>query len=106
MYEGKDVDLTGVDWSAEALNQARQHYPQGTYVQAQAHDSGLPTGSFDTAVALGLLDYYEDWTPIVDEMKRLSHGYVMATLLNGFRGHDWTAYPQICGNWHLLVLDS
>lgn len=103
MYEGKEIDLTGVDWSAEALNQAKLHYPQGVYVQAEAHDSGLPTGSFDTVVALGLLDYFNDWEKIIKEMKRLSNGgAIMATLLNGFRGHNWSAYPKICGNWHMI----
>lgn len=108
MYEGKDVDLTGVDWSAEALNQARLHYPQGTYVQADASDSGLPTGQYDTVIMLGLLDYYEDWAPVLKEARRLVKpgGAISGTLLHGFLGHDWSSYPHICGNWHLAELDS
>lgn len=106
MYEGKDIDLTGVDWSAEALNQARLHYPKGNYVQAKAEDSGLPTGQFDTVLMLGLLDYYEDWTTVLNEARRLvkKDGKILATLLNGFYNHDWTKYQKICGNWYLIYL--
>lgn len=106
MYEGRDVDLTGVDWSAEALNQASLHYPKGVYVQARATDSGLPTGSFDTVIMCGLLDYFDDWAPVVQEARRLVKpgGKILATLLNGYNGHDWSAYPTISGNWHLAQL--
>lgn len=105
MYEGKTVGLVGVDWSAEALKQARLHYPHGVYIQADALSTGLPSGQFDTVVALGLFDYYEDWTPLRREMERLKRpgGAAMATLLNGFQGHDWTQYPHITGNWHLMT---
>lgn len=104
MYEGKDIDLTGVDWSLEALNQARLHYPKGIYVQASATDSGLPTGQYDTVLMMGLLDYFEDWTPVLTEARRLTKpsGKILGTLLHGFWGHDWSKYPKICGNWHLV----
>lgn len=104
MYENKDIDLTGVDWSEEALKQAKLHYPNGMYIKAYATATGLPSGQFDSVIACGLLDYFNDWTPVIIEARRLlkSGGKFYATLLNGFQGHDWTNYPHITGNWHLV----
>jgi len=103
MYEGKNVKLTGVDSSEEALKQAKLHYPKGSYVCADATATGLPSGKFDTVLMLGLLDYFEDWTPVLKEARRIGKEKIIATLLNGFRGHDWTMYPKITGNWHLFT---
>lgn len=54
---------------------------------------------------LGLLDYFEDWTPVLEEARRLKkpEGKIIATLLNGYEGHDWTSYPRITSNWHLYL---
>lgn len=118
MYEGKTVDLTGVDWSAEALRQASLHYPSGKYVHASALTSGLPTGQFDTVIMLGLLDYFEDWTPVVTEARRLvaPNGVILATLLHGFNDHDWSdpdnakskahllSYQHVTSNWYLAEI--
>lgn len=106
MWKDKDVDLIGVDWSAEALKQAKLNYPKGVYVQAQAHATGLPSGQFDSVIACGLLDLIENWNPVIMEAERLlkGGGIFYATLLNGFSGHDWSKYPKICGNWHLMIL--
>src|SRR3990167_9794659 len=71
MYEGKSVNLTGIDQSEEALKQAKIHYPQGVYVLAGITNTGLPTGQFDTVVSFGVLDYFAEWTPVVREAKRL-----------------------------------
>lgn len=106
MYEGKEIGLVGIDWSAEALKQARLHYPCGVYIQADATATGLPSGQFDAVGMFGLLDYFEDWEPVLKEARRLikPEGKIVATLLDGFRGHNWKKYPRICGNWHLLCV--
>jgi len=108
MYEGKTVSLIGVDWSVEALKQARIHYPYGVYIQGDASNTGLPTGQFDTVVSCGLLDYFNDWNPVIIEAKRLLKpgGKFYATLLQGFNNHDWSSYPHIVGNWHLAVFSK
>ena len=105
MYEGKTVSLIGVDWSVEALRQAKLHYPCGTYILGSAERTGLPTGQFDTVVACGLLDLIDDWEPVIMEAKRLLKPgkKFCATLLQGFNNHDWSDYPKICGNWHLAT---
>src|SRR3990167_8434334 len=114
MYEGKQVSLVGVDWSAEALLQAKKHYPCGVYIQADVSATGLPTGQFDSVIALGLLDYFDDWIPVYNEMLRLCKpgGKIYATLLNGFQNHIWTeetarqkasikSFRHVCSNWFL-----
>ena len=105
MYEGKTVSLIGVDWSVEALKQARIHYPYGIYIQGDALKTGLPTGQFDTVVACGLLDLIDDWNPVIMEAKRLLKPGKKAyfTLLQDFNNHDWSSYPHIVGNWHLAI---
>ena len=116
MWEGKNVDLTGVDFSAEALKQAGLHYPSGKYVLADACSTGLPSEEFDTVIMLGVLDYYEDWTLVVKEAKRIckKEGKIFATLLHGFEGHDWSkrenikfdvkSYCHVTSNWYLVEL--
>jgi len=97
-----------MDWSAEGLEQARKHYPQGIYIRAEAHNTGLPRGQFDTVVACGLLDLIDDWNPVIIEARRLLKpgGKFYATLLQGFNNHDWSSYPHIVGNWHLAVFSK
>lgn len=117
MYEGKQVSLIGIDWSSEALLQARKHYPQGVYIQADVTKTGLPQGQFDTVVMCGLLDYFGDWKPVIDEAKRLvkPEGKIFATLLYGFNKHMWTEdlaktkanvvkFKHITGNWYLIEI--
>ena len=105
MYEGKTVSLIGVDWSVEALKQAKIHYPYGVYIQASASNTGLPTGQFDAVIACGLLDLVDDWNPVIMEARRLLKPgkKFYATLLQGFDNHDWSSYPHIVGNWHLAT---
>ena len=105
MYEGRTVSLTGVDWSKEALEQAKKHCPNGNYVLADVSSTGLPTGQFDVVVGCGLLDWIDDWEPVIVEAKRLLKPGKKAyfTLLQGFNSHDWSQYPHIVGNWHLAV---
>lgn len=106
LYKDKNIDLTGVDFSAEALEQAKKNYPKGNYFLADARSTGLPDGKFDTVMMLGLLDYFDDWTQMINEAKRVckKDGRIMATLLNGFRGHDWTKYSHVVGNWYLYEI--
>ena len=108
MYIGSNFDLIGVDWSKEALNEARLNYPQGNYLCASVTDTCLPEAYFDTVVMFGLLDYFEDWTPVIEEARRIvkPNGIIIGTLLNKFNGHDWEQYPHLIGNWHLIKIPS
>lgn len=105
IYKDKVIDLTGVDISQEALNQAKVNYPQGKYILADATDTKLPDSSFDTVLMLGLLDYFDDWNEVLKEARRIKKpdGRIVATLLNGFEGHNWTSYEHLTSNWHLYI---
>ena len=117
MYEGKNVSLIGLDWSEEALKQAKLHYPWGQYVLAKAEKTGLPSDQFDTIIMSGLLDYFEDWTELLTEARRIlkKDGIIVATLLQGFNGHNWTEdvvrsktdiklFKHAVGNWFLIEM--
>ena len=106
IYKDLDVDLTGVDFSEEAINQAKINYPKGKYLVSDALKTNLPSGEFDTILMLGLLDYYPDWTEIIAEVKRLvkPNGKIFATLLDGFDGHNWKNYKHITSNWYLYEI--
>lgn len=105
LYKGKDIDLTGVDQSQEALNRAKEEYPNGKYVLADVRHTGLPSEEFDTVILSGVLDYFDDWNDILKEARRITknEGHIVGTLLNGFNGHDWSEYPRITSNWHLYL---
>lgn len=103
IWKDKEVDLTGVDISSKALEEAQINYPQGKYILADCRNTGLPNKVFDTVTLFGLLDYFEDWNEVLKEARRIRKdgGKIFATLLHGFNNHDWTKYPMIAGNWHL-----
>jgi len=105
IYEGTDVDFLGVDSSQEAINQAMIRHPGKQFVVGDATDTRLLEHSFDTVVMLGLLDYFENWDDVLKEARRLVKpgGKIVGTLLHKFNGHDWSKYPHITGNWHLVV---
>lgn len=105
LYQGKDVDLTGVDFSASALDQARKNYPKGTYILADARETGLPDKEFDTCIMSGLLDYFEDWEVALKEARRITKKTIIGTLFHSFEGHDWSSYPRLTGLWHLYRED-
>lgn len=102
MYKGTNIDVTGVDFSEEAIREARINYPQGSFLVADARAINLPSGSFDTVIMSGLLDYFDDWADVLKEARRITQkdGIVIGTLLHGYKGHDWSSYPHLTGNWH------
>jgi hypothetical protein len=107
MYENTTIDLTGLDQSIEGLKQAQKHYPQGKYVFGDATKTPFLEKSFDTCMMLGLIDYHCDIGPFVREAQRITRKKIIATVLNGWHGHDWSNPPFPCiarvGTW--MVLD-
>lgn len=105
LHEAGKLWLTGVDFSKAALRRARRTVPNGQFVLADVRATGLPDATFDSVLMFGLLDYFEDWEPVLAEARRIAKhdAPLVATLLNGFQGHDWTGYPHLTGNWHLYT---
>ena len=105
MYKGTHVELLGVDFSLNALTEAKKNYPEGIFLQADITKRlPFPDKSFDTALLAGVLDWFYDSDAILKEARRVTKGKVLATLLNGFRGHDWSSYRHLIGNWHIMIL--
>lgn len=83
LYKNLDVDLTGVDFSEKAIEEARKNYPQGKFVLADVCDTGLPKNYFDIIILSGILQYFDDWSDVITEAKRIKkpEGKIFATYL-------------------------
>lgn len=109
IYAGKTgIDLTGVDFSTTAIEEAKKNYPQGKYYVAEVTKTPFLDNTFDTVVILGVLDYFSPWDSVLDEARRICKpdGWILATLLHGFQGHDWKQYKHLTGNWYLFYESS
>jgi len=106
IYQGKRVNLTGVDYSSEAIREAKKNYPPGKYLVEDITHTSLPDNYFDTVILLGVLDCFEDWTAVLKESRRIKkdNGVIFATLLDGYKGHKWKdKCPHITSNWYLYT---
>ena len=101
LYKDKDIDITGIDWSESAIEQAKLNNPKGTFLVGDVTNTLLPSAEYDTILILGVLDYFDDWTPVLEEARRLVKpgGKIIATLLDSFNGHSWKHYKHLTGNW-------
>lgn len=64
--------LYGVDFSKEAIKQSRINYPDGTFQVATLPCRLWAGKKFDTLVACGLVNYYEDLTGLTAMLKTQS----------------------------------
>lgn len=62
-------DITGVDYSDEALNVARSIHPTARFVRAHAAEPAFPPASFDRIFCLGTIEHLTD-----DEVESLLRG--------------------------------
>jgi ubiquinone/menaquinone biosynthesis C-methylase UbiE len=108
MYQGKDIDLTGIDWSETGIEEAKKNYPQGKFSVGDIRKTDFPDKHFDTCILAGILDYFDDWEEVLKEARRITKGEIIATLLNGFQGHSWALvkYPIIkkVSNWIIIKI--
>lgn len=87
----RGVDVTGIDYSEDMLENARrrlraERLGDGRLFQGDCRDTGLPAGSFDVIVCLGVIAYMEDYDPVLDEIRRLLKpgGVVLISFRNAF----------------------
>ena len=117
LHQAGNYQITGVDWSITGVEEAKKNVSRGTFIVADAKNTTLSSKTYDTVVMMGLLDYFDDWKPIIDEAERLKKdgGHIFCTLLMGFQGHWWStdlvkeklgrepkSYQHITGNWVLI----
>jgi len=67
------VEVTGVDFSYEALEYARAHYARANmcYVAASCFDLPFPDASFDLIVAFEVIEHLADFRRFLDECARV-----------------------------------
>ena len=108
MYQGQNIDLTGIDWSETGIEEARKNYPQGNFLVQDLRNTNFADKSFDTCILAGILDYFDNWEEVLKEARRITKGNIIATLLNGFNGHNWNLvkYPIIkkVSNWIIIKI--
>lgn len=105
MYKDSKVRLTGIDSEENFLLEAPVNYPQGDYYVADAKQTRLPDGYFDTVIFLGVLDYYEDWRPFIKEAERIKKidGQILIVVMDGFRNHNFKKVgKKLVDNWYLI----
>lgn len=95
--EGKDV--TGFDFSSEAIEQARKNYPKGKFYVADI-ENYIPFSDYsaDTVVLCGVVNYYHDLSKLFTQVKRIikpgSHILVTINVIDDFPDRHWDA-PRI-----------
>lgn len=62
-------EVLGIDISSEAIDYARQHYPNVRFEQASC--TALPGGPFDLITAFEVIEHLEDWPTFLNEASRV-----------------------------------
>lgn len=57
MWKGHNYDVTGIDYSASAIAEAKRNYPQGTFSQADLV-TFVPDREFDCVISCGVVHYF------------------------------------------------
>lgn len=64
MWRGKDFDVTGFDYSPQAIAEAKKNYPQGRFFVGDLKTMP-PQGPYDCVVCVGVLHYFlPDLSPL------------------------------------------
>lgn len=67
------AEITGVDYSAEAVAYASEHYgsPKCTFREGDALNTGLPDGSVDAVCSVQVIEHIEDQEGFIKEVLRV-----------------------------------
>lgn len=93
-YESDYDSIMGIDFSFEACKQAHKNCPNASFLCLDITDTGLIDSLFNTVVLSGIINYYENLEPILNEAKRLvkDDGIIIITInkIKDFPDREWT----------------
>ena len=80
-----DLCLTGLDFSAVAVNRCRSLLPEATFVVGDLYESLLPAGAYDLVLCVETLEHVPDPQVALRELLRLCRpgGKMVLTVPNG-----------------------
>lgn len=88
-----DIDLFGFDFSATAITEAKKNCPWGVFIQSKVTEIPVEDSLFDYTVLCGVVNYYHDLKPILDEAKRITKitGHIILTVnvIDDFPDRHW-----------------
>ncbi len=86
IWEGTNKDVTGVDYSKNAILEAEENFPSGRFIVSDVADVPL-FETFDTIVLCGVVNYFTDLSPLKKEVKRLGTSCTRVLItINDLRG--------------------
>lgn len=92
IWENTNKDVTGVDFSENAIKEAKTNVPSGNFIVSDVTNIPL-SESFDTIVLCGVVNFFPDLAYLRKEVKRLSTQgtKVIITIndLHGLNGRYW-----------------
>jgi SAM-dependent methyltransferase len=110
IWEGRNKDITGVDYSVSAIEEAKKNVPDGKFLVADLNKKLPLKEKFDVIVLCGVINYFPDLTNLKSEVKRLSKNretLVLITIndLEGLNNRFWDEYAvkEEFSSWGRLV---
>lgn len=87
------VDLIGFDFSLDGVEEAKKNCPWGHFFVKDIVDLEIPSECHDTVVLCGVVNYYHDLKPLLDEAFRIAApgGEVIVTInvIDDFPNRHW-----------------
>lgn len=87
------IDLIGYDFSEEGIKESKINCPWGSFIVKDLTNVGGYSHIADTVVLCGIINYYEDINPILNEARRLlkNKGKIIITInvIDDFPKRHW-----------------
>ncbi len=75
-----DIEITGLEYTSEALTVARAMNPQVHYVQGDIYKMPFADGEFDIVICTEVLEHLQDPDKALKEINRVSSGKILLTV--------------------------
>jgi len=92
-FEREDFSLTGIDFSTGAISEGKKNYPKGKFLSIDFRKDRFDPETFDTIVISGLVNYYQDFSSLMNFVKRVSKNgtlvIISINIIKGFDNRNW-----------------